>query len=74
MTTGSNLLFPSKDIDSAMREKFPVILMEYVELENEKNIPQRKALIGIKVKSGRLQKITNMCVEYSKLSFFINSD
>ena len=36
MTTGSNLLFPSKDIDSAMREKFPVILMEYVELENEK--------------------------------------
>ena len=39
-----------------------------------KNIPERKALKGIKMKSGRLQKITNMSVEYSKLSFFINGD
>ena len=38
------------------------------------NIPQRKLLKAIKVKSGRLQKSTNMCVEYSKLSFFINDD
>ena len=38
------------------------------------NIPQRKTLKGIKVKSGRLQESTNMNVEYSKLSFFINDD
>ena len=38
------------------------------------NIPQRKPLKAIEVKSGRLQKSTNMCVEYSKLSFFINND
>ena len=38
------------------------------------NIAQRKPLKAIKVKSGRLQKSTNMCVEYSKLSFFINDD
>ena len=38
------------------------------------NIPQRKPLKAIEVKSGRLQKSTNMCVEYSKLSFFINDD
>ena len=38
------------------------------------NIPQRKTLKGIKVKSSRLQNSTNMCVEYSKLSFFINDD
>ena len=38
------------------------------------NIGQRKPLKAIKVKSGRLQKSTNMCVEYSKLSFFINDD
>ena len=39
------------------------------------NIPQRKKpLKAIEVKSGRLQKSTNMCVEYSKLSFFINDD
>ena len=38
------------------------------------NIPQRKPLKGIKVKSRRLQKSTNMCVECSKLSFFINND
>ena len=38
------------------------------------NIPQRKTLKAIEVKSGRLQKSTNMCVEYSKLSFFINND
>ena len=34
------------------------------------NIPQRKTLKGIKVKSGRLQESTNMNVEYSTLSFF----
>ena len=38
------------------------------------NIPQRKPLKGIQVKSWRLQKSTNMCAEYSKLSFFINDD
>ena len=38
------------------------------------NIPQRKTLKGIKVKSGRLQESTNMNVEYSKPSFFINDD
>ena len=38
------------------------------------NIPQRKPFKSIKVKSGRLQKSTNMCVEYSKVSFFINDD
>ena len=38
------------------------------------NIPQRKTLKGIKVKSGRLQESTNMNVEYSKPSFFINND
>ena len=38
------------------------------------NIPQTKTLKGIKVKSWRLQKSTNMCAEYSKLSFFINDD
>ena len=38
------------------------------------NIPQRKPLKEIRVKSGRLQKSTNMCVESSKLSFFINDD
>ena len=38
------------------------------------NIPQRKTLKGIKVKSGRLQESTNVNVEYSKLSFFINDD
>ena len=38
------------------------------------NIPQRKPLKGKQVKSGRLQKSTNMCVECSKLSFFINND
>ena len=26
------------------------------------------------IESGRLQKRTNMCVEYCKLSFFINGD
>ena len=36
------------------------------------NIPQRKTLKSIKVKSGRLQESTNMNVEYSTLSFFIN--
>ena len=36
------------------------------------NIAHRKPLKAIKVKSGRLQKSTNMCVDYSKLSFFIN--
>ena len=34
------------------------------------NIPQRKTLKGIKVKSGRLQESNNMNVEYSTLSFF----
>ena len=38
------------------------------------NIPQRKTLKGIKVKSGRLQESTNMNVEYSKQGFFINDD
>ena len=38
------------------------------------NIPQRKPLKGIKVKSGRLHKRINMCIQYSKLSFFINGD
>ena len=38
------------------------------------NIPQRKTLKSIKVKSGRLQESTNMNVEYSTLSFFINDD
>ena len=38
------------------------------------NIPQTKILKGIKVKSGRLQESTNMNVEYSKPSFFINDD
>ena len=38
------------------------------------NIAQRKPLKAIEVKSGRLQKSTNMCVEYSKPSFFINDD
>ena len=38
------------------------------------NIPQRKTLKGIKVKSGRFQESTNMNIEYSKLSFFINDD
>ena len=38
------------------------------------NMPQRKTLKGIKVKFGRLQESTNMNVEYSKLSFFINDD
>ena len=38
------------------------------------NIPQRKPLKDIRVKSGRLQKSTNMCVQCSKLSFFINND
>ena len=38
------------------------------------NIPQRKTLKGIKVKSKRLQESTNMNVEYSKPSFFINDD
>ena len=38
------------------------------------NIPQRKTLKGIRVKSGRLQESTNMNVEYSKPSFFINDD
>ena len=37
-------------------------------------IPQRKTLKGIKVKSGKLQESTNMNVEYSKPSFFINDD
>ena len=36
--------------------------------------PQRKTLKSIKVKSGRLQESTNMNVEYSTLSFFINDD
>ena len=34
------------------------------------NIPQRKTLKGIQVKSRRLQESTNMNVEYSTLSFF----
>ena len=34
------------------------------------NIPQRKTLKSIKVKSGRLQESTKMNVEYSTLSFF----
>ena len=38
------------------------------------NIPQRKTLKGIKVKSGRLQESTNMNVEYFKQGFFINHD
>ena len=38
------------------------------------NIPQRKTLKGIKVKSGRLQESTNMNVEYFKQGFFINDD
>ena len=38
------------------------------------NKPHRKTLKGIKVKSWRLQKSTNMCAEYFKLSFFINDD
>ena len=38
------------------------------------NIPQRKTLKGIKVKSARFQERTNMNIEYSKLSFFINDD
>ena len=38
------------------------------------NIPQRKTLKGIKVKCERLEKRTNMCVEYSKLSLFMNDD
>ena len=38
------------------------------------NTPQRKTLKGIKVKSGRLQESTDMNVEYSTLSFFINDD
>ena len=38
------------------------------------NTPQRKTLKSIKVKSGRLQESTNMNVEYSTLSFFINDD
>ena len=38
------------------------------------NTPQRKTLKGIKVKSGRLHKSTNMNVEYSKPNFFTNDD
>ena len=38
------------------------------------NIPQRKTLKGIKVKSGRFQESTNMNIQYSKQSFFINDD
>ena len=38
------------------------------------NIPQRKTLKGIKVKCRRMEKSTNMGVEHSKLSFFINND
>ena len=39
-----------------------------------RSTPQRKTLKSIKVKSGRLQESTNMNVEYSTLSFFINDD
>ena len=68
------LVFSSKGTVSVMCGKFQVISMQYGELPNQQTYHSGRPLKGIKVKSGRFQESTNMNIEYSKLSFFINDD